>query len=244
MAKAQSSKAAPKLALNKASKGIAKAEKKNAKKEAVKKAAKKINIGEFFSCHQYMKVISIQGSTIKLRNERGRMVDIDKQVLVDDSYSADHFETEVTCNMTELSEILQSAQDTIFKVRFFRKVDEKIIAEKLQAIKKSDIQDMATLNSLAKSLTEGEEVEMVAHLVKGEQHMGRSLVIDLEVNDFRQVDHRSIQWIIFRNVKYSLGRKSTLSTLEKKEETAKWNQSKLKEGNWFSECQYYKVKGK
>lgn len=95
-------------------------------------------------------------------------------------------------------------------------------------------------------MLEGEQVELIGHLVKSEQHMGRSLVIDLEApapNNFRQVDHRTIQSIIWRNVKYSLGKKSTLSSIEgwKYSETEKWNGSKLKVGNWFSENQYYKL---
>jgi hypothetical protein len=146
--------------------------------------------------------------------------------------------------MTELSEVLQSAQDTIFKVAFKRKVDEKDILEKLSQVKASGIKIAATLQALAKSLTEGQDVEMVAHLVKSEQHMGRSLVIDLEApegNRFRQVDHRTIQSIILKNIKYNLGKKSTLSSIEgyKWHPTSKWDGNKLKVGDWFSECQYY-----
>ena len=40
--------------------------------------------------------------------------------------------------------------------------------------------------------------------------MGRSLVKDLNapnVSNDRQVDHRSISYIIFKNVKYTLGKK-------------------------------------
>lgn len=86
---------------------------------------------------------------------------------------------------------------------------------------------------------------LIGHLVKSEQHMGRSLVIDLEApagNNFRQVDHRTIKSIVLRNVRYVLGRKSTLSSLEgwkPDEKEGKWNESKLRVGNWFSENQFY-----
>jgi len=75
--------------------------------------------------------------------------------------------------------------------------------------------------------------------------MGRTLVIDLNApiwNRFRQVDHRTIQSIILKNVKYNLGRKSTLKSLEMPKEPprTKWDVSKLKVGDWFSENQYYK----
>jgi len=48
---------------------------------------------------------------------------------------------------------------------------------------------------------------MVCHLVKAESSLGRSTVIDLttkHANKFRQVDHRSINYIIINNKKYIL----------------------------------------
>ena len=44
-------------------------------------------------------------------------------------------------------------------------------------------------------------------MVEVENNLGRSLVIDLKAkgkDKFRQVDHRSIESIIFKNVKYLL----------------------------------------
>lgn len=73
-------------------------------------------------------------------------------------------------------------------------------------------------------------------------------MIDLNAkapNNFRQVDHRAIEWIIFRNVKYSLGRKApgTEELPLKYDRTAqKWATTKLAVGNWFSSSTYYKVK--
>lgn len=47
-------------------------------------------------------------------------------------------------------------------------------------------------------------------------------------------------------MKYNLGKKSTLNSLEgwKWSETQKWNENKLAVGNWFSENQFYKVNAK
>ena len=48
---------------------------------------------------------------------------------------------------------------------------------------------------------------MICHLVEAENMLGRSTVIDLNAkgeNKFRQVDHRSIEFIILRNIKYTL----------------------------------------
>lgn len=63
------------------------------------------------------------------------------------------------------------------------------------------------MSAFAKGIIEGEECTMVCHLIKAESSLGRSTVIDLttkHANKFRQVDHRSINYIIINNVKYVL----------------------------------------
>lgn len=58
------------------------------------------------------------------------------------------------------------------------------------------------------------------------------------------MDHRTIEYIIFRNVKYSLGKKAAgTEDLPVKVDTKaiKWHASKLAVGNWFSSVQYFKI---
>ena len=64
-------------------------------------------------------------------------------------------------------------------------------------------------------------------------------------NNFRQVDHRTIEHIIYRNVKYTLGKKAAGSEefpLKYAKNAPKWSATKLAVGNWFSSVSYYKVK--
>lgn len=72
-------------------------------------------------------------------------------------------------------------------------------------------------------------------------------MIDLNAdpeNNVREVDHRTIEYIIFKNVKYCLG---TKSKGQKNDElplkhilgTPKWDGSKLVVLNWFSQITYY-----
>lgn len=147
--------------------------------------------------------------------------------------------------MTELSEILQGARDTIFRVTFLKKPDAELIMSRLAGKSAAEVNDLAMAKDFAKGIVEGEPCELTGHLVKSEQHMGRSLVIDLNApagSNFRQVDHRTIQSIIFKNVKYSLGKKSTLNTLTASNSSdTKWNLSKLAVGNWFSQVQYFQL---
>lgn len=166
-----------------------------------------------------------------------------------DTWSADHFDQEVKCTMTELSGLLECARDTIFKVAFKKKVDPKDLEASLMACAFKDISNDGKLKALSKGMTEGEACEITGHLVDVDNSLGRSTVIDLNAkapNNFRQVDHRTIDYIILRNVKYALGRKAPGGPAElpvKVDRTKpRWNESKLAVGNWFSQVTYYKLK--
>ena len=82
-------------------------------------------------------------------------------------------------------------------------------------------------------------------MVEVENNLGRSLVIDLGTkspNKFRQVDHRSIDWIIFQNVKYVLKKGSKAQAEEeRKKDEPKWDSKQLAVGNWFSGTRYYQA---
>lgn len=103
------------------------------------------------------------------------------------------------------------------------------------------------MKSLSKQFLEGETQVITGHLINSENNLGRSLVIDLAApitNNVRSVDHRTIEWIIFRNVKYALGKKvAGTDELPLKYDKAdqKWNPSKLAKGNTFSSSSYYRV---
>ena len=78
-----------------------------------------------------------------------------KDILERDMWSADHFDKEIKCTMSDLSEIIQQCKDTIFKVQFKTKVDEKGVLSKLKDIKLSDLKKTAEVHKLSKSITEG-----------------------------------------------------------------------------------------
>ena len=67
------------------------------------------------------------------------------------------------------------------------------------------------IKKITKELLEGEECTLICHICKSEAKLGRSLVLDLNAprnNNFRQVDHRTIEFIILKNVKYVLSKGS------------------------------------
>ena len=49
---------------------------------------------------------------------------------------------------------------------------------------------------------EGKETTITGRLSKAMGKLGRSLIIDLPTQGFRLVDHRTLKWLIIKNVKY------------------------------------------
>lgn len=203
---------------------------------------------DIFSCISYLKVEKIEGNTITVQNQLGGKWIISRDILEKEMWSADHFDKEVKCTMTDLSEIIEGCGDTVFTIQFKKKADPKDIEAKLANVKATSLKKADEVKKLSQQLIEGETVTLTAHLSESENHLGRSLVIDLNAkspSNFKQVDHRTIDWIIFRNVKYSLGKKAPGTEelpLKYDRATPKWTSSKLAVGNWFSSSTYYKVK--
>ena len=89
---------------------------------------------------------------------------------------------------------------------------------------------------------------MTCHLLDSQGPLGRSMVNDLNSPgyiNYRNVDHRTILYIIFKGVKYSLGKRDAdITDLPVRVDKSKprWDQSKLAVGDWFSSTTYYKVK--
>ena len=160
-------------------------------------------------------------------------------------YSADHFKKEVPVNMTALAELLHSVQDHIFTVEFRKQPTEENAAELLAETDAKTFKDPKKLAQLSKDLIAGQTVKMTCHLLQVENNLGRSLVIDLgskSANKFRQIDHRSLDYIIFQNVKYVLKKGAKkMEEEERKKDEPKWDTKKLAVGNWFSGTSYYQA---
>ena len=163
--------------------------------------------------------------------------------IVEKMASGTHFAKEVAMNMTGLAELLEQCSDTIFTVQFHKQPNKDTAKDLLEATSFKDLKDKMKVAELAKELTEGSLTTMICHLVDVENNLGRSTVIDISAktdNKFRQIDHRTIQYIIFKNVKYVLkkGGKKEADEEEKKGGDL-WDKKDLAVGNWFSRTSYF-----
>lgn len=67
---------------------------------------KKLQIGDQFSSISYLKVTSIEGNRITVKNSHGGSWFVSKDLMVRDMWSADHFNKTIKCSMTDLSQMI------------------------------------------------------------------------------------------------------------------------------------------
>ena len=117
-------------------------------------------------------------------------------------FNANVFASEEKISLTKVAKILEDAKTACFTVCFNAKVDEKTVKEKLESLSAADLKDNAKVAEISKEILIGKETVIVGRLSKSMGKLGRSLVIDLPTEGFRQVDHRTLKWLIIKNVKY------------------------------------------
>lgn len=168
----------------------------------------KLSVGDYLSETQYYAVIEKTDERVKVRNERGYEFSIAHPIVEEGMYSASQFHQEVEVTRTELCELLENAGDSIFTVNFNKQLNEKdVVAEILEAVEEGKgARALKTRVSKAvKKGVKGELRTLIGYLIQTEPKMGRSQVIDLEApanRRYRLVDHRTINWLILKNVKY------------------------------------------
>jgi hypothetical protein len=172
----------------------------------------KVKEGDFLSEIQYYRVKSHSGGLpVVVVNERGYQFGIAESILAEGSFSANQFTETVQVTRTELIERFGSVGNTVFSVNFNKQPKVSDINDAIESANKGKILPIKDIKKLVKEAYKGEERTLVGYLVQTETGFGRSTVIDLEAEKgdkpdwdgrLRQVDHRTLNWLIFQNVKY------------------------------------------
>jgi len=165
-----------------------------------------LKVGSWFSSVIYNKVIAVDPTYVNVVNQYGTDYSVTHKLVEDESYSADQFAVEKKVTRTELVEVLENCADTVFTINFTTKATEEKAKALLEGIRPGDLTDAKFLRGLAKDIIQGHQSTIVGYLRHTEPKMGRSSVIDLNLpknNNIRLVDHRNINWIILKGVKYT-----------------------------------------
>uniref|UniRef100_UPI00341CF120 hypothetical protein n=1 Tax=Okeania sp. SIO2F4 TaxID=2607790 RepID=UPI00341CF120 len=168
-----------------------------------------MKVGDNLSEVQYYSVTEVLEDELVLTNERGYPIKVAKGIVEEGMYSAQQYEKEQKVSRTELCELLEGAGDIVFTVNFRKKIKEEDVLEAvLSTLKGQELtspQAKKQLKATLKQALQGEERTLVGYLLQTEPKMGRSQVIDLEAEGdhrTRLVDHRTINWLILKNIKY------------------------------------------
>jgi len=117
-------------------------------------------------------------------------------------YNASVYAKEEKLCLTKVAKTLEEANTACFTVCFNAKVDEKVVKEKLASLSAADLKNRSKIAEIAKDIMHGKETVIVGRLSKAQGKLGRSLIIDLPTQGYRLVDHRTLKWLIIKNVKY------------------------------------------
>ncbi|WP_373480636.1 hypothetical protein [Geminocystis sp.] len=172
----------------------------------------KIKVGEYLAEIQYYQVVKVNPKTIKVVSDKGVESNIDKDLVLE-MYSASQYQIEKYITRIEVNNILANIGQQIFTVNFNKQVKQDDIKNKLLTAIKDEEGNPLTyeqieknLKTISKELNKGEERTLIGYLLEINNEMGRSSAIDLEIergkNRLRQIDHRTINYLIFKNTKY------------------------------------------
>ena len=177
---------------------------------------KDLKVGERLSRTQYYQVKEISNGwgtpSLTVENEWGFSFTINgREIVENEMCSAEQFTETEKVTRTELAELLETAGDAIFTVCFSKQVKEKDAKKALESFldqkgRKTELKKK--VKDLAKQVLGGEERKLIGYLLRTEPKMGRSQVIDLEIDKdkhrIRLVDHRTLRWLILKGVKYEV----------------------------------------
>jgi len=176
-----------------------------------KSQVSKIKEGTYLSETQYYKVVEVNGSSVQVENERGFRFGISHGIVEEGSYSADQYNSEQLVTRTQLIEIFSNVGDTVFTVNFNKQPKAEDINAAIESANNGKFKSIAEIKKVVKNAYKGEERTLTGYLVKTETGFGRSTVIDLQQpkgdnpnhdGRLRQVDHRTLNFLIYKNVKY------------------------------------------
>ncbi len=165
-------------------------------------------VGDKLSRISYLEVIRKTALSVTVRNQEGLEWDITSSIVENECYSASQHESDVVeVTKTEMAQIFSELGDSVFTVNFNKQPKVEDVFDTIANTGK-----LISNAEMKKRLVEGmkgEERTLVGYKTNTENDLGRSNVVDLELpitekNRLRQVDHRSINWLITKNVKFKV----------------------------------------
>ena len=169
--------------------------------------------GDKLSRISFMEVVSTDALYIRVKNEDDYEWSIANGIVAEECYST-KMDEEKKVSRTELAELLMNARDAVVVVNFNKQANADTVHAKLE-----EADGQKVTKKLLGNLLKGEERTMTGYVIGAEPVLGRTVMIDLEGKkslkptkeegvlwDSRQrlVDHRTLNFVVYKNVKYTV----------------------------------------
>lgn len=180
----------------------------------VKTQISQLKAGSVLSETQYYEVLGVDhhNERVLVVNERGKEMQIGFTIIEEGTYSAEQFTETVELNRTDLIKKFTECGDTIFTVNYHKKPDIKDINAAIDSLNDGKILPIKKMKEIIANVYKGEERTLTGYSMSTETGFGRSKVIDMTIkykpsdkgydNRIREVDHRTLNYLIYKNVKY------------------------------------------
>lgn len=171
----------------------------------------KLKIGDKVSVVNYYTIIDFTHDKVKVKDIRGNVFYVGKNIISNEAISADQFTEERKVSRYELARILkEDVQSNVFSCSFTKQTTTKRTREMLDEggydHSSNDRPAVTKKNKLINAATVGDKRVMKGFVLNYENLMGRLNVHDTEVDNIkaakRQVDFRTLDWVIHKNIKY------------------------------------------
>lgn len=165
-------------------------------------------VGDRLSEIQHYIVTEKKDNEAVLRNERGFEYRAQASIIEEGMDSANQFTQTQRISRTALVGILESTAGCVFTVNFNKQPTAEGNLERLNKAMENNFETLknpAARAELAANLILGEDRTIRGVLDRTEQKLGRTRVFDQDVpdeNNQRLVDHRTVNWMIYKNIKY------------------------------------------
>lgn len=167
---------------------------------------------KFFSEIQYyIQVDTLPSGGIVVLNENGQKISLSEKYVQDCLISADNYTTEEKVTRTQLAEKFISSTRVVMTVCYNKQVKSSDVKDKLASLEGlTSAAFKKEVGKVSKTLLEGEERIMIGRHYGHINEFGRIDFVDMEQEKgegifdarLRQVDPRTINWLIVDGVKY------------------------------------------
>lgn len=165
------------------------------------KTKTQVQAGAVYSRQSFGTVVSVGVAAVVVRNEEGVEWTISRSIFDKEFVVADQFDEEVTCNQTELIDLIMRNPRTAMTIQFRKQVKASEVTKAVRTALETLEPGSRKFASAIKEAVAGEQRTMLGRHYGDTDGRGRLNFMEHGVG-LRLVDPRTVEFAIIRGVKY------------------------------------------